>query len=320
MEIIRGLENITHSFQRPVLTLGNFDGVHIGHQTILEEVGRRARAIEGQSIVLTFVPHPLKVLKPEICPPIITFIEQKAEMISRYNIDVLIAANFSKEFAKQTPREFIENILQKQIGAREVIVGYDYGFGRGREGTIDFLKQMGRELNIMVDIVDPVKLDGRIVSSTSLRQTVMSGDVEAAGRLMGRPYQIVGEIVTGHRRGRTIGFPTANIDSKNELFPKRGVYIVYAAVKGHTYQGVANVGFNPTFGDEKISVETHILDFDEDIYGEELVVAFMSRLRSEVKFDGVDSLVEQINKDVVRARKYFSANSNGIDENGLAGA
>jgi riboflavin kinase/FMN adenylyltransferase len=307
MEIIRGLRNLSYIFRRPVLTIGNFDGVHIGHRAILEEVRLRANAIEGQAIVLTFEPHPLKALKPEICPPIITNLDQKAEIISSFNIDVLVAAEFTPEFGSLSPRDFIVKILQKKIGAREIIVGHDYGFGRGRQGTIESLTEMGKEFNFVVDVVDPVSVDGRIVSSTLIRQTVMNGDVDYAGRLLGRPYAISGKVIEGLRRGQKLGFPTANLLSKNELFPKRGVYVVFATVANQTYGAVANIGYNPTFGDVKFSVEVHILDFDQDIYGEEIAVSFITRLRDEVKFSGVDQLVAQINKDVAKAREIFAS-------------
>ncbi len=306
MQLIENLEDIKSAFNNAVITIGNFDGVHIGHQALFHEVIERADAIGGTSIAMTFEPHPIRVLKQNGHPPLITLYEQKVELINKSGIDVLLVVPFSKEFAAITAKEYILDILLKRIGARVIVVGEDYTFGKNREGNLNLLRSYAEALDIQVVVVDWIPIanqGGSRISSTRIRQLVMDGKVRDAQKLLGRHYQIKGEVVTGRDRGgKLLGFPTANINLHDELCPKPGVYAVTVESMGRSYQGVANIGYSPTFDDHEFTVEVHILDFDNDIYGQEIRVNFIQRIRNEIKFSNIDELSDQITKDVLIAR------------------
>lgn len=303
MKIIRGSRNIGGEIKNPVLTLGNFDGVHIGHQAIFEYIVKRSQDRNGTSIVYTFEPHPLKILSPGRCPPMLTVFHKKMELIQRSGVDMVICADFTRQFADQRPRDFAKEILYGKIGVKEVFVGYNYKFGRGKEGTIDYLKKMGREFGFGVNVIDPVKRNGCIVSSTKIRELIGAGDVYNASLMLGRSYSIKGKIVKGFKKGTVIGYPTANIETIHELIPHTGVYAVTVLRRNKEhYRGIANVGFNPTFNRDRLSVEVHIFDLHEDMYDEELDVSFIKRIREEVEFASPERLIEQIKKDIASAR------------------
>jgi riboflavin kinase/FMN adenylyltransferase len=306
MQLIENLEDIKSAFNNAVITIGNFDGVHIGHQALFHEVIERADAIGGTSIAMTFEPHPIRVLKQNGDPPLITLYEQKVELINKSGIDVLLVVPFNKEFAAITAKEYILDILLKRIGARVIVVGEDYTFGKNREGNLNLLRSYAEALDIQVVVVDWIPIanqGGSRISSTRIRQLVMDGKVRDAQKLLGRHYQIKGEVVTGRDRGgKLLGFPTANINLHDELCPKPGVYAVTVESMGRSYQGVANIGYSPTFDDHEFTVEVHILDFDNDIYGQEIRVNFIQRIRDEIKFSNIDELSDQITKDVLIAR------------------
>ena len=305
MKVINSLENIKEPFAYAVITVGNFDGVHIGHQGLLKEVKKRADKMSGTSIVLTFEPHPLKVLKEKKIP-LITPFERKIELIEKLGIDVVICLPFTREFSKVSAREFVEEILLKKIGMREIVVGYDYTFGHKREGNIDLLKKLGDELGFKVCILGPILVDNMIVSSTRIRNLIMEGELEKVKTLLNRYYQVSGEVIAGHDRGgRLLGFPTANLKLVNEVFPKNGVYVVEVIYNNKVYGGVTNIGFKPTFGNDALSVETHILDFDQNIYGKKIKLNFIKRLRNEKKFSSIEALAAQIKRDIEEARKIL---------------
>ncbi len=308
MEVINGLENIKKPFKNPVLTIGNFDGVHLGHQQLFKHVLKRAKEIDGEAIVMTFYPHPLKVLKPENSgPPVITCHEQKIKLIEKCGMDVVITVNFTKDFAQMSAREFVEEVLWKKIGLKVIVVGWDYQFGRNREGNIDFLRREGKRLGFEVEVLDSIKVNDTIVSSTMIRRCVIEGDLKKAEELLGRKYEIVGQVVKGRDRGgRVLGFPTANIRMDDKLCPQTGVYAVEVIVDGKVYGGAANIGYNPTFGDESLSLETHIFDFSGDLYGKEITVRLIERLRPEKKFSGPEELAKQISIDIDKAKKILS--------------
>jgi riboflavin kinase/FMN adenylyltransferase len=305
MKIIRGSQNIKDKVKNPILTLGNFDGVHLGHREIFRRVVERAKEIGGTSIVYTFEPHPLRIVAPSRTPPLLTTFRKKMQLIEKSGIDIVVCADFTKRFADQHPRDFASDILVKKIGVKDVFVGYDYTFGKGREGTIDYLKKMGEEFGFKVTVIDALTIDMEIVSSTLLRDTIEDGDVEKAKGLLGRYYSIEGKVVDGFKKGSVIGFPTANIDTSYDLIPHTGVYAVRTLIDNEIYDGVANVGFNPTFHRDRLSVEVHIFNFSSDIYGKELEVFFIKRLRDEVEFGSVDKLKIQIEKDVDVSRKIL---------------
>jgi len=305
MKVINSLENIKEPFAYAVITVGNFDGVHIGHQGLLKEVKKRADKMSGTSIVLTFEPHPLKVLKEKKIP-LITPFERKIELIEKLGIDVVICLPFTREFSKVSAREFVEEILLKKIGMKEIVVGYDYTFGHKREGNIDLLKKLGDELGFKVCILGPILVDNMIVSSTRIRNLIMEGELEKVKTLLNRYYQVSGEVIAGHDRGgRLLGFPTANLKLVNEVFPKNGVYVVEVIYNNKVYGGVTNIGFKPTFGNDALSVETHILDFDQNIYGKKIKLNFIKRLRNEKRFSSIEALAAQIKRDIEEARKIL---------------
>ncbi|MDG1928295.1 MAG: bifunctional riboflavin kinase/FAD synthetase, partial [Nitrospinaceae bacterium] len=227
---------------------------------------------------------------------------KKMELIEACNIDSVICADFTRQFADQRPRDFSENILKGKIGAKEVVVGFDYAFGRGREGTIPYLKKMGEEFGFVVHVVDPFQLDGLTVSSSHVRDLIEAGNMESARKFLGRHYSIVGPVISGYKTGHAIGFPTANIDTSKVQIPGTGVYAVRMIYKNNAYDAVANIGFNPTFHRDRLSVEVHIFDFNQLIYGKEVEVEFISRIRSEIEFKSKDELVVQIKKDIEKAK------------------
>ena len=302
MKIVRGTKNISGPFPYPVVTLGNFDGVHVGHQILFRKAAEIAREKEGTSIAFTFEPHPLKIIAPEKVPPLLTHFHKKMELIEACNIDSVICADFTRKFADQRPRDFSKDILKEKIGAREIVVGFDYAFGRGREGTIPYLKKMGEEFGFVVNVVDPIQLDGLTVSSSHVRELIEAGNMESAQKFLGRNYSIVGPVVSGYKTGQAIGFPTANIDTSKVQIPGTGVYAVRMIYQKKSYDAVANIGFNPTFQRDRLSVEVHIFDFNQAIYGKEIEVEFISRIRSEIEFESKDDLVVQINKDIEQAK------------------
>ncbi len=305
MRIIRGVKNYTERAAKPVLTLGNFDGVHLGHQAIFKKVVERAKKIGGTSIAFTFEPHPLKVLAPERSPLLLNTFHGKMRLLEKAGIELVICANFTRAFADQNPEDFARDVLHKLIGVREVYVGYDYAFGKGREGSIASLKKMGSAYGFEVGMIEPVQVDGAVVSSSSVRDLLVNGRVEDAARLLGRHYLIEGEVVHGSHRGHSLGFPTANLKTVNELIPGFGVYAVLARVQGRTIKGVASIGIRPTFDSGPFSIEVYLFDFHEDIYGKEVELLFIKHLRGEARFPDADALVRQIRKDVQDAQEVL---------------
>jgi len=310
MILIEKLENIRTPYQNAVITIGNFDGMHIGHQALFNEVSQKAKEIGGTSIAMTFDPHPIRVLKQNGQPALITLYEQKLELIERTGIDVLICIPFTSEFAAVSAQSFVEDLLVQRIGMRAMVVGKDYTYGKNREGTLETLESDGKRLGFEVIVAEwirvPSSLAGR-ASSTFIRELVMDGKVADARQLLGRYYQIRGKVVTGRNRGgKLLGCPTANINLQDELCPKNGIYAVTVERKGNCYKAVANIGYSPTFDDCQFTVEVHIIDFNENIYGEKIRVNFIDRIRDEMKFNNVSELSEQIQKDIQAADQILS--------------
>ncbi len=310
MQIIHDLNAITKPFKNAVVTTGNFDGVHLGHQALFHEVIEEADAIEGTSVAITFEPHPIRVLKQNGHPPLITLLNQKTELIESTGVDVLIVISFSKEFAALSAQEFVADILVRKIGMQAIVVGSDYSFGRNREGNLDLLKEMALKIGFKVILTDWIQgpnANTNRISSTRVRELVMAGDMDRTRKHLGRYYQIRGRVATGRNRGgRLLGFPTANINLHDELSPKTGVYAVTVECQENHFKGVANIGYSPTFDDHIFTVEVHILDFEQEIYGEDIRVNFIHRLRAEEKFSGIDALSDQINKDILHAREILN--------------
>lgn len=285
------------------VTIGNFDGVHVGHRELLRRTVARARASGRAAVALTFSPHPVRFFSPGARFYEITNLREKADLIAACGIDVLVVESFGGEVGRMTPEEFAREILAARLGARDVIVGYDFTFGRNRTGTPALLAELGRALGFEVEVVPPVMRGGAIVSSSRIRELLLGGRVREAQELMRRPYRLSGRVVRGAERGRLLGFPTANVAVTQELIPLPGVYVVDAEIEGSRRRAVANVGFNPTFGENSLGVEVHILDFDGDLYGREIGVLFRDRIRDERKFKAVDELVRQMGRDVRYARE-----------------
>ena len=308
MKIIRDLGEISKPFKNAVVTIGNFDGVHIGHQALFRQVVEKARAIEGTSVVMTFEPHPLRVLNCNKHFPLITLYEQKIELIGTTGIDTLVTVPFTREFAATPARAFVKDILCDLIGMKSVVVGEDYSFGKKREGDISLLKEMGRTYGFEVSVSGWIEVGARRISSTEIRNLVRNGQLEEARGLLGRHYQVRGTVIRGRDRGgRLLGYPTANLKLSDELCPKGGVYAVTVEYQGTAYEGVANIGYSPTFDNGEFSVEVHILDFDKDIYDRPIRVNFIRRLRGEKKFSGPEALAAQIKRDIERARNLLSS-------------
>ena len=310
MKIFDHLDKIREPFKNAVITIGNFDGVHIGHQALFHEVIETAENIDGTSIAMTFEPHPLRVLKQNGHPPLITLYEQKEELIGRTRIDVLICMPFNKAFASMSAHQFITDLLVKRIGMKAIVVGKDYSFGKNREGTIDMMKSYAPDYGFEVIVANWIKTPlgsaGRI-SSTRIRELVIDGQMTEAEKMLGRNYQIRGRVVIGRDRGgKLLGIPTANINLHDELCPKTGIYAVTVEIEDRQYNGVANIGYSPTFEDHEFTVEVHILDFNANIYGEKIRVNFIKRIRDEIKFSNISELIEQIKMDIAAAREIFS--------------
>ncbi len=307
MDVITDLSVFPKSLPAPVLTIGNFDGVHLGHQAIFRTLCQRARQIGGTSVVLTFDPHPLKILAPERCPPLITPTAKKLSLMQACNLDLVVCLPFNRQLANLTPVAFVEEILLGTIGMQEIYVGHDFAFGKGRSGTIALLHELGSRAGFRVHIIETIAVDKRVVSSSSIRQWILQGDVDEAALFLGRLYSIAGSVVEGYRKGRELGFPTANVRSTYELIPGRGVYAVMADWRGRRYEGVANIGFNPTFARTELSIEIHLFDFAEQLYGETVEVSFMRKIRDERAFASVEELVKQIRHDVETAHALLAA-------------
>jgi len=306
MEIYRALDAIPAGLVRPCVTIGNFDGVHLGHQLLFAEVIQRAARCQGTSVVLTFDPHPLKVLRPGRIK-LISTTAQKVELIDHAGIDVLVIIPFDLEFAATPAGVFVDEVLVGRIGVHELVVGYDYAFGKGREGDIAFLRERGRRHGFPVTVVEPYYENGILVSSTKIRELVAAGEMETVRDLLGRYYQIRGEVRRGRRRGgRVVGFPTANLSlSEEDLCPRRGVYVTQVIHAGRCYGAVSNIGTNPTFGERRLVAETHIFDFNQDIYGQPIKINFLRYLRGERRFNGIAELSAQIARDVEEAKKVL---------------
>ena len=311
MKIIDRLENITQPFKNAVITIGNFDGVHIGHQALFHEVIEKADSIDGTSIAMTFDPHPVRVLQKNNNPPLITLHEQKIELIERTGIEILICIPFTNQFASLSAENFIKSLLIDKIGMKAVVVGGDYTFGKNREGNLAVLKSYAPQLGYEVIVADWIKTARNIsdrISSTKIRELVTAGNLKTASKMLGRHYQIRGRVVRGRDRGgKLLGIPTANINLQDELCPKTGIYAVTVEYDNRIYKGVANIGYSPTFDDNEFTVEVHLLDFAENIYDEKIRVNFIERIRDEKKFADISELKEQINQDIKTADKILAA-------------
>lgn len=291
-----------------VVTVGTFDGIHLGHRAILRRIGRRARARGAASLLLTFDPHPLRVVRPEAAPALLTLPDEKKEILARSDLDYVAFIPFTTAFSRYAPERFVEEVLVRRFRAAELVIGYDHGFGRGRAGDVAVLERLGALHGFDVAVVRGVEVAGTPVSSTRIRAAMAEGDVAAAAAGLGRPYALRGTVVRGMGRGRTLGFPTANLTPPppDKLLPAEGIYAVRASVGTELRQGLLHLGPRPTFAGAPPTIELFLIDFDRDIYGEHVVVEFLQRLREVRPFATQAALIEQMQRDLAAGRDFFS--------------
>jgi len=306
MRLFHGTDNA--EIQRPtVLTLGVFDGLHLGHALIMRTVVERARALGAVPTAITFDPHPRAVLHPASAPPLLQTFDQKIEAFGVLGIEQSIVIRFDEGFAQIRAEDFLRDVVRDRLQAKEVYLGRGFAFGRGREGNIELLKAASGRLGFHADEVPEVRLRGRRISSSRIREMLAAGHVNLARRMLGRPYGVEGRVVRGDERGRTLGFPTANLQPQNRVIPQRGVYVTATLIGGAWRRSVTNIGTRPTFTrDDEPSVETYVMDWQGDLYGDVLRVRFLHRLRAERKFASVAELKTQLDRDVARAAGYFA--------------
>jgi riboflavin kinase/FMN adenylyltransferase len=299
----------TLPISKAVVTIGTFDGVHLGHQKIIERLVKEARKIGAESVVVTFWPHPRLILQPnDNSLKLLNTFDEKAELLTNLGVNHLVTFTFDKEFSELTKDQFVRDILLKKLNTVKIIIGYDHRFGKNREGDFAYLKELGMNLGFETEEISKREIDEIAVSSTKIRKALLEGDVRQAQDFLGRPYRIGGRVISGNRLGRTIGFPTANIqlDDFYKLVPTDGVYGVEIRIKGRIYQGMLNIGSRPTIGDQKHSIECHIFNFSDEIYGEEIKIDFRFSIRKQIKFESMNQLKNQLQQDSELVRSLFS--------------
>jgi len=305
MKIFRQIEDQSLSTLGSVVTMGNFDGIHSGHQALISSTVEEAKQLGYDSIVLTFEPHPLKVLAPDRAPRLILSYEDKMALFQSFGVNLVIAQSFDRQFASISADDFVRRFLVERLKVRKLWVGRDLRFGQGRKGNVDDLLRLASENEFEVGVLDPILLEGTRISSSRIRQLLEEGRVDEVRPLLGRFHFVSGTVVKGHRRGRALGFPTANISSQTEVMPPDGIYATLFDVRNKQWLSISSIGVNPTFGDGPRTVESFIFDFDGDIYGESVKLSFVKRIREERKFTIVNDLIGQINEDVKCAKAIF---------------
>lgn len=295
------LENVERE-PNTVLTVGTFDGVHKGHRTLMDTVVDKAKARDARSVIVTFDPHPREIINPGSAGiRLLTTLQERCEILEDLGIDLMVVIPFDRDFSLLSSEEFVRDIIHKKIGVSEFVIGYDHHFGKDREGSIDTIRRLGKQLGFDSYVVSKQEVGDHTVSSTAIRKALREeGDVELATELLGRHYMLNGTVVHGDKRGKLLGFPTANLRPQhpNKVVPLDGVYAVKVRFNGHFYAGMMNIGTRPTFDDgEERTLEVNIFDFDQDIYGKSLQVRFLKRIRDEMKFSGKEELIERLEKD-----------------------
>ena len=304
MKILHSISELSHLPGPLFLAIGAFDGLHLGHQAVISTSARHARDAGGTPVVVTFDPHPAKVLRPDDAPHLLTATQHKIALIRDLGVAHLLVLQFDRQFASTAPEEFVRQLITNSRPLREICVGHEWSFGKGRAGNLALLKELGAASNFDVVGVPAVTVNGEVVSSTAIRRAVAAGDLIKATQMLGREYTILGTVKAGEKLGRTLGYPTANLSAHSEQFPPDGVYVAEARLSGALYRGVANLGYRPTVstGTPERLLELHLFDLNRDIYGEEVEVRFLRYLRPEQKFENVDALAAQIGRDVAEAR------------------
>ena len=306
MQIYYDIETPSELFQESIVTVGVFDGLHIGHQAVIQQVLTQSERFKLASLVLTFDPPPLAFLTPEKCPPALTTLPKKIEILEQLGVDGVVFARFDAYLQQMSPEAFVQQVLLHRLHARQVIIGYDWQFGKGRSGNAEALRQLGDRYQFGVMIVGPVQFHGIPVHSTRVREAIAGGNLNLVSDLLGRRYSIMGEVMQGDGRGRQIGFPTANIDAGNQMLPPSGVYAIQVKLEGRMLNGVMNMGTRPTFDGEKFQIETHLFDFEKMVYGKKMEIFFIEKIRDERKFPDPEMLVNQIKQDVATAKAILN--------------
>ena len=312
MDTITSIEKID-TIKESVVTIGNFDGIHKGHQVLIEKATEYAKKNNVISTVFTFNNHPVNYFKPNSIKNIITN-NDKIKILKTMGVDYIINIPFDEYMTKISGYDFVKDILIDKLGAKKIIVGHDFTFARNKEGNIDLLKELSKKHGFLLEIVNPVKIDDIRISSSYIRKLILDGKVEDARKYLGRNYKLSGEVIHSKKLGRTIGFPTANISiDENIIIPKVGIYATKVYVNGTIYYGATNVGYNPTVNGNKLSIETNILEFNDDIYGKIITIEFLERIRDEKKFNGIEELKEQLQKDTKYIYKVYLQNNKIYD-------
>lgn len=315
MNVVRGLENLkTEKYS--VATIGTFDGVHLGHRELLDFVASRTKEYGGDSILITFDPHPRMVLHDRGSFSLITSLEEKVKLINESEIDTLLILPFTKEFSQTTGRQFIEEIMIKRLKVDEVVVGYDHAFGHQRSGNIELLQQYANKKVFELKVFEPHHIHSKPVKSSLIRKCLLEGDVDTANLLLGRGYEITGKVIKGLGRGRRLNFPTANLELTvaNKLVPGKGIYIAKVLYQNSWYPAAVSIGIRPTFNEHEITIEAYIIEFNSDLYGEEITVHFLQRIRDELKFNSENELIQQMHLDVAEAKEYFNQSEMFMEE------
>ncbi len=308
MNVIRGLENLK-SKKYSVVTIGTFDGMHLGHLELLKFLSERKKSYEGESVLITFDPHPRLVLNSgDSSFKVITSLEEKINLMKKSDVDTLLILPFTKDFSKTTGQQFIENILVSQLQIDEVVVGYDHAFGHKRSGNIEMLQQYAERNVFKLEVFEPHIVQDNKVKSSLIRKYLLAGDVNNANELLGETYTLSGKVVKGIGRGRQLNFPTANLapSDPNKLVPGKGIYVAKALLNKQWYPAAVSIGNRPTFNEHEVTIEAFLIDFERDIYGEELTIHFIQRIRDELKFTSEKELIEQMHLDVLQTRDYFN--------------
>jgi riboflavin kinase / FMN adenylyltransferase len=305
MKLFRDLADLPAELRGGAVTIGNFDGVHLGHARIVERLRIAADRVGGPAIVFTFDPHPVRLLRPAEAPPPLTWTDRKAELLGLMNVDAMIAYPTDEALLKLTPAEFFDHIIRDRLSARAIVEGPNFRFGRARAGTIEVLRQLAESAGITLDVVEPLLIGGEAVSSSRVRHLIAAGKIDEASHLLMRPYRIRGLVVHGVGRGNKIGCPTANVDAIDTLLPSQGVYAGSTQIDGNLRAAAINIGPNPTFGEHALKVEVHVVDWHGSLYGTVLEVDFLARLRDIQRFDGVEQLQRQLKADIEEARQVL---------------
>jgi riboflavin kinase/FMN adenylyltransferase len=307
VHLIRDSSHLTDALRGGAIAIGNFDGVHLGHAAIARRLIERALAVSGPSVVFTFDPHPVRILRPDAAPPPLTWTDRKAELLGELGVDAMIAYPTDEDLLQLTPDKFFDRIIRHRLAAKSLVEGPNFNFGRGRSGTIDVLRRLAKGAGIALDVVEPVVVDGEYVSSSRVRKLIAEGRIDEAGRMLTRPYRLRGMVRHGAARGVRLGFPTANLDAVDTLLPGAGVYAGRAISSTSSWPAAINVGPNPTFGEQHMKVEVHLIGFQGTLYGQPLEVDFLARLRDIQRFDNVEALKAQLGRDIAAAAKSVTS-------------